>query len=1078
MIGNALFVRLANRWLAVAALVLSFNAYAQVDTGTLSGTVKDPSGGVISNASVQVTNPATGISTKLSTNGSGLYSAPDLKAGAYQISVSAPGFQSLTKTGIELRVQDRLAVDFTLTLGQSTQSVSVESQVSSLQTETSSLGQVVGTTQIQNMPLNGRNYIQLATLGAGTAPSYNASERNSFTANGVREIQNSYLLDGIDNKNKIVGFDSSAAQSIEPVIDSVEEFKVQTSTFSAEFGQAAGAVVNVTTKSGTNQFHGSAFEYLRNSFFDADPYFQPANTAKPQFIQNQYGTTFGGPVVKDRTFFFFGWQGTRTDDAAPQLGVVPTAAQRSGIFTTPVYDPATTTKVGSTYTRAQFAGNVIPSSRFDPVSAQLLSLYPAPNLAGKSNFFSNQKETIAQDQYVARVDHRFSNKDSIFGRYSTQANTNNLPAPLPLPASNPSIVKPAAHSIVASETHIFTPSLISELRGGYQETQEIQNISAPREFSQYGITGVPNYPQVTGLPTFAVSGLTTIGTTGPGTLQTAATGSGNLPIDKEGRVIQADGNLSWVHGRHTLKFGFDFQQVSLYANVTLNARPAYSFTGVYTQNPQSRSSTGSAFADFLLGDTASATESTRSVSNSRQHIYQAYVQDDWQVSSKLTINAGLRYELPLPFYELNNHYADLILEPGTLYGTILQASNAAANGYPNSFSQPNYHNFAPRLGLAYKLDSRTVIRAAAGIFYGRDENLGVAGRPTNNPPYFVTTTYTSDQIDPNISLSTGFPASALTPGSQSTPTVNSYPKYAPTPYVQQWNFSVQRELRGGFSAQVSYVGSSSHDLYMQNNVDQPLPGAGAIQARRPLTAYSAINAYDPYVSAHYDSLQSQLERRFRKGLTLLAAYTWSHSIDNDNGSTREDAYNLGLEHASSSFDIRQRFVTSSVYELPFGKGKPYLNSSRIGNILAGGWQLSAIVTKQTGLPFTPVEAVDSSNTGTTERPNRIASGVLSNQNVNNWFNVAAFTTPAQYTFGNSGRNILRGPGLINIDLGLSRVIPITETIHAEFRAETFNFLNTPQFGLPNATLGTSTVGTITTTVNSSRELQFALRLSF
>lgn len=1067
-------------WIVACIAAFTCSALAQVDTGTISGTVRDQTGGVVQSAGVQVNNSSTGVDLKVITNNQGLYSVPDLKAGVYQISVRAPGFETLTKTGIEVRVQDRVAVDFTLQLGQSSIAVAVESQVSALQTEMSSLGQVVENSEIQGMPLNGRNYIQLASLGAGTSPAYNSSERNSFTANGVREIQNSYLLDGIDNKNKIVGFDSSSAQSIEPVIDSVEEFKVQTSTFSAEFGQAAGAVVNVTTKSGTNQFHGSAFEYLRNSFFDADPFFQPGGTAKPQFIQNQYGATIGGPIIKDRTFFFFGWQGTRTDDAAPQLAVVPTQAQINGQFSTAIYNPATTIRnpSGSGYVRAPFPGNLIPAGDFDPTSVKLLSLYPSPNLSGKSNFFSNQKESIAQDQYVGRVDHRFSDKDSLFGRYSDSGNTNILPAPLPPPASNPSVVTPSAHSISTSETHIFTPSLINEVRAGYQETQEIQNVDAPREFSQYGIVGVPDYSQVLGLPTFAVSGLTTIGTTGPGTLQTAATGSGNLPIDKEGRVIQANDNLSWVHGRHTLKFGFDFEQVTLYANVTLNARPAYTFTGVYTENPQSRSTTGSAFGDFLLGDTATATESTRSISNSRQHIYGGYVQDDWQVTSRLTINAGLRYELPLPFYETSNHYANLILEPGRLYGTLLQADNAAANGYRNSFSNPNFHNLAPRLGLAYKITPKTVIRAAAGVFYGIDENLGVAGRPTNNPPYFVTTTYTSDQIDPNIILSQGFPPNALTPGSTSTPTVNSFPKFAPTPYVQQWNLSLQQELGGGFTGQVSYVGSSSHDLYLQNNVDQPLPGPGSVQARRPLTAYSAINAYDPYVSAHYDALQSQLERRFSKGLTLLAAYTYAHGLDNDN-SSRQDADDLSVEKASSSFDLRQRFVLSSVYELPFGKGKTFLRDSRIGNIVAGGWQLSGIFTKQTGLPFTPIESVDASNTGTTERPNRIGSGVLtSGQSINEWFNVAAFTSPEEYTFGNSGRNILRGPGLTNTDLGLSRIIPVTERIHMEFRAEAFNLFNTPQFGLPNATLGTSTVGTITTTLNAQRELQFALRVAF
>jgi hypothetical protein len=296
--------------------------------------------------------------------------------------------------------------------------------------------------------------------------------------------------------------------------------------------------------------------------------------------------------------------------------------------------------------------------------------------------------------------------------------------------------------------------------------------------------------------------------------------------------------------------------------------------------------------------------------------------------------------------------------------------------------------------------------------------------------------------------------------------------------VQQWNLSLQRELPGGLAAQVSYVGSSSHDLYLQNNIDQPLPGPGNVQARRPLPEYSAINAYNPYISAHYESLQSQLERRYSKGLTLLAAYTWSHALDNDS-SSRQDAYDLAAEKASSNFDLRQRFVFSSVYELPFGKGKAFLSSSRIGNAVAGGWQLSGIFTKQTGLPFTPVESVDASNTGTTERPNRIASGVLSSgQSINEWFNLAAFTTPGEYTFGNSGRNILVGPGLTNVDLGLSRVIPATERIHIEFRAEAFNLFNTPQFGLPNATLGTSTAGTITTVVNPQRELQFALRLAF
>ena len=1072
----------------VVLVAFAVTAFGQVDTGSISGFVKDQSGAVLQNATVKIENTATSTSLGVVTNSSGFYSAPDLKSGVYQIEVSLPGFETLTKKGIEVRVQDRISVDFQLNVGQISESVSVESTAPLLESDSSSLGQLVESNQIQNTPLNGRNYIQLATLGAGTTPSQQTAERNTFVANGARPIQNSYLLDGVDNKNKIVGFDNSPAQSIEPVIDAIQEFKVQTSTFSAEFGQSAGAVVNATIKSGTDQFHGSLFEYLRNSFFDADPYFQPAQTANPQFIQNQFGATLGGPIIKQHTFFFFAWQSSRTTDAAPQLAAVPTLAQRAGQFSTSIYDPATTVANpdGTGYVRTPFPGNYVPSTRFDPVSAKLLSLFPAPNLNGKNNFFSNQTEHVDNDQFIGRIDHRFNDKDSLFGRYVTSANTNVLPAQLPPPTSQPSIVTPEAHSFAASETHVFAPNLFNEARFGYQETREVQNIDGERLFSQYGIIGAPDLSNVLGLPVFSVAGLTSIGTTGPGNLLTPATGSGNLPIDKQGRTIQIDENLSWVRGRHTFKFGFDFQQVTLYADSTLNARPTYNFSGVYTQNPQNRSTTGAAFADFLLGDTSASVVSTRSISNSRQHIYQGYVQDDWKVSSRFTINAGLRYELPLPFYETQNHYSDVILEPSALYGSLLDASNAGEYGYRNSFTDPNWHNFAPRLGFAYQLTPKTVIRAAAGIFYGRDENVPIARRPTNNPPYFIQTNYTSDQIDPSIVLSQGFPSNALDPSTVQTPAVNSYLKHSPTPYVQQWNFNLQREVGAGFLAQLAYVGSSSHDLYYPDQIDQPSPGPGKVQARRPFPQYSALYVYAPFVSSNYESLQAQLERRLSNGLSLLAAYTYSHSIDNgpsqtDNVSAPQNALDFSAERGSSNFDIRHRFVLSEVYELPFGKGKRYLNGSRIANQIAGGWQISGIFSAQTGLPFTPILSYDPTNTGiTSARPNRLGNGALpsAQRGPNDWFDLAAFVAPPAYAYGNSGRDILTGPGFRNINLSLSRLIALSERFHLEFRAEAFNLFNTPELGLPNATLGQTTTGVISTVVNPQRELQFALRLAF
>ncbi len=724
-----------------AALLLGLAAtqavYAQLDTGAVSGTVKDSTGAIIQSAAIKIADTETGIVVSLLSNNDGFYSAPALHIGNYVITASATGFATETRKGIVLRVQDRLSIDFTLSPGQTATVVTVEGGAPILQTDDTSVGQVVDEATMDNLPLNGRNYINLATLAAGTSPSRRGAERDTFIANGAREIQNTYLLDGIDNKNKIVGFDSSAAQSIEPVIDGVQEFKVQTSTFSAEFGQAAGAVVNVTLKSGTNQLHGSVWEYLRNSFFDAKPYFQVLGQ-KPNYNQNQFGATLGGPIIKDRTFVFASWQMLDSVEVSPQLATVPTLNQRAGIFSTTIYDPASTAKNpnGSGYVRTPFPGNKIPQGEWDPVASGLLALYPLPNLTGSTNFLSDQTERISSQQGNIRGDHRFSEKDAMFLRYSKQEVSSVLPALLPPPAALPSDVWTEAHSVAASETHIFAPNLVNEARFGYMETIEIQQVPGTNEDAQFGIIGAPNYPEVHGLPTFGISGLSTLGTTGPGSLPIATTGSGNLPLDKEGRNIQFLDNVSWVKGRHTIKFGVDAERVDLYGYVTLSARPSYSFSGVYTQNPQSRAGTGSAFADFLLGYVNSYTVSTRPQNNEVQHTFESYVQDDWKVSQKLTVNLGLRYELAMPWYETKNRFSDFILQPGPAFGQLITADQASQFGYRNSFATPDAKNFAPRVGVAYQVTPKTVIRSGFGVFYGRtDENLGISSRPTNNPPY-------------------------------------------------------------------------------------------------------------------------------------------------------------------------------------------------------------------------------------------------------------------------------------------------------------------------------------------------------
>ena len=1062
--------------------------YAQVDTGAISGVVKDASGAVMVAANVKIKDVETGVTTVLLTNNDGFYSAPSLHLGKYEMTASAPGFATEIKKDIEVRVQDRLNIDFTLSPGQTTTTVTVEGGAPILQTEETSVGQVVSQETMENLPLNGRNYIQLATLAAGTSPSQRGAERDTFIANGAREIQNTYLLDGIDNKNKIVGFDSSAAQAIEPVLDGVQEFKVQTSTFSAEFGQAAGAVVNVTMRSGTNEYHGSAWDYIRNSFFDAKPYFQVLGQ-KPDYNQNQFGATFGAPIKKDKTFFFGSWQSLRSVDEAPQLATVPTLQQRAGIFTTVVYDPNSTVPNpnGTGYIRTPFPNKTIPMSDWDAVSTKLLALYPLPNLKGASNYFSDQKERLSNDQYNFRLDHRFSDKDTFFARYSRTEGENVLPAALPPPSSVPSDVFPDARSTAASETHIFRNNLINELRFGYMETREIQQVPGTNEDAAFGIQGAPDYPEVHGLPTFGITGLNTLGTTGPGTLPLGATGSGNLPLNKQGKNLQYLDNLSWIKGRHTIKVGVDFEQVTLYGYVTLSARPNFDFTGVYTQNPQARAGTGSPFADFLLGWVNDYTTSTRPRNWSRQHTFESYIQDDWKVSQKLTVNLGVRYELAMPWYELNNNYSDFILQPGPAYGQLITAPEAGQYGLRNSFATPDKLNFAPRAGLAYQLTPKTVVRSGFGLFYGRtDENLGISSRPTNNPPYFLRSINTGDQVHQLITLSEGIPANILNPNDIVNSNVNSWPIHMPLPYTYEWNLNVQQELGAGFTGQLGYVGSSSHDLYVDPNFNQPQPGPGALGPRRPFPQYSSILAFLPLDRSNYNSMIVQVERRFRRGFSFLGAYTWSHSLDYggqvsdslDYGP--QNPYNWTSNYASTNFDVRQRLSASYIYELPFGAGKPWVNQPGVGRLLLGGWQLSGVVAVQTGLPITPILSYDPTNTGTTARPNVVSGAALypSNQTPTDWFNNSAFVAPAAYTYGDAGRNIIRGPGLHNSDMGLQRTATIKEKYQVQFTAQAFNMFNTPQFGLPKNTVGIGTTGVITTVATPERQFQLGLHFIF
>jgi len=1042
----------------LVAFSCSVALLAQVDTGVVSGFVTDPSGAVVPGATITITRPESASPAELLTNESGFYSAPALRPGRYEVLVGKEGFRSQKSQPFELHVQDRAEINFQLDVASAEQSIFVKAAAPLLESETSSLGHVVEEKTVSELPLNGRNFIQLAILGAGTLQSRTV-ERDNFISNGARALQNSYLLDGVDNRNWIMG-NVGSAQIVQSIIDTIQEFKVQTATFSAEFGQSAGGVVNVTTKSGTNSLHGNLFEFLRNSRTDATPFFEPLGQPKPLHIQNQFGATLGGPIVRDRTFFFAGWQSSHEMIAAPQIASVPTLDMRQGIFSKPVLDPGTQTP---------FPGNTVSKERWDPVAAALLQLYPLPNLPGEANnFFYNPKERLSSDSYDARIDHRLSAKDFLLARASWNTGHNELPTKLPPPANGQGYVDLRGRSLMLSATRTISSSMLNELRFGAAYTDIQEDLFGERLFDQYGIKGGANDPKIKGLPNIVIASLSNLGISPVGGAPIPAAGSANLPNEKSGKIYQILENFSWIRGRHAIKLGVDLKRITLFAYATNMARPRFMFDGSYTNID---------FADFLLGYVQKVTASRQFIATLRQGVYHGYIQDDWKATKTLTFNMGVRYELTTPFTEAYDRQSNFVLDSGPCYLQLVTVGEQARCSVGRALVRADFNNIAPRLGLAYQVNPKTVVRSGFGVFYGRDENAGIVMRLPNNPPFVTSATFQGDKNTP-IFLRDGIPTSALTAVNGNTNFISS-PFDLPMPYVVQWNLNVQRQLGAGFVAQLGYTGSEAHKLMGGTNVNQPYPGGGNVNARRPYPGFGDILVRGPQISSNYHALLAQLERRFRTGFNLLASYTYGHSIDGGSGGGdlndpgAQDARNLAAQRASSNFDVQQRFVLSGVYELPWGKKPGVLHR------LVRDWQISGIYSHQTGQPFTVTLSKDPTLTGTTARPDRLRDGSLPDgeRSVNRWFDTSAFVASCA-CFGNSGRNILRGPGLFNVDVGVTRDFRFTERMRLQFRSEAFNVFNHPNLGLPAAVIGSADAGTISTVASPERQIQLALKLYF
>ena len=1069
--------------LLAVALFIAAMAFAAVD-GTILGTVYDPSGAVVSNAKIVVRSETTNLERETKTGSEGNYTVPGLSPGPYTVTVEAPGFKRDVYDKLDLRVEQSLRVDATLTVGQTSESVEVSTQTQLVDTDAASLGQVINRERVNRLPLNGRFFLQLALLSPGSnagAPGNRQEsnqEGNSVAVNGARSAANTYLIDGVDNSSGFNGY-----YVVSPSVDAIQEFKVQTNAYTAEFGRSAGAQINLITRSGSNQFHGSLFEFLRNDALDANNWFSNAGglTTKPPYRRNQFGGAVGGPVLKNRTFFFFNYEGTRIRQAQTRVATVPTAAMKMGDFSglATIYDPLTLLN-GQ---RTPFANNMIPSSRISSASKDLEGYVPNPTGPGLSgNFTRNASLKDDTNQYGFRLDQKIGDKGQLFVRFFYAPRSVDNPSTFGTPAigdgsfSSGVTETDGRHLYALGYSHVFSPTLINEFRAGYNRFVWLynQNNLGHDYAKEAGIQGLPGDPDVVGFPQINITGFNSWGD------------AGFVPnITRPDATINVNDGLTWVKGAHTFKAGIDFRYNDRFFLTGSAFRGSFAFNGTYTASQPGGS--GTPLADYLLGFTSSASRTVgTNEAYSQSRFYHYYAQDDWKVSRRLTVYLGLRFEWNPPYFAKDNRITNFNFTNGALVFADPKYNPGNLNfptGVANTRSTINAdkNGWAPRFGFAYRLteDNKTSLRGGYGLFFDQETGNPQLNMSLSNPPFQFNAAVSPNQATPDTQLATAF---AFTPQFGGTPGLEAFQMNFKNSYIQHWNISLQREL-GGVLFEAAYAASSGTHLISRNSQNQPLPGLGSIQARRPYPLFAGITYDGSFGSSNYNSLQLKSEKRLTKGISFLASYTWSKSIDNssqfDTSSPNPQNYTSYMR-GPSNFDQTHRGVVSGIWELPFGKGRRFISGANaVTNAILGGWNLSEIFTAASGFPFTVTIPVDRANIGTgSQRPDVVGNWNVSNQSVAQWFNPSAFALPALYTFGNAGRNILRGPGFVNLDSSIMKRFYPVERQFLEFRCELFNATNTPSFGLPSSTIGTSSAGRITSLQSINRQIQFALRYEF
>ena len=1156
--------------LLVSSGFLPHSTFAQAGRAEITGEVRDQNGGVIVAALVTATEIQTGQTATVTTGSEGLFTLTGLKPGLYALTVEAANFRKLQREGINLATGERLRLELILTTGAVNDLITVTADAPLLRSETGSLGQVVDHRKIVSLPLNGRNFFSLITLAPGVAAPPPTSAGPSLPRlNGGRPRVNEFLYDGISALQPEPG-----QVAFNPVIDAIQEFKLETNSPPAEFGRFNGGVVNLTTKSGTNELHGTAFEFLRNEALNARNLFAPATAAnpnKPVFRRNQYGFAVGGPISKDRTFFFGDFQGMRQLIGRVLISNVPTLAQHNGDFSSSLGAPlflqttttgsvttvsATTTNTGTPINvidtngntiqarvgqifrisdRRAYAGNIIPLADFDPVAKKLLDRYPLPTSSGAANNFRRiGNEGTNQDQFDTRLDHRFSDRNQVFGRFSFFNEDATPVTPLPDGSGNITqgalgLQKSRGYQAVGNYLHVFPANFMNELRVGYTrrsiDRRALLLDSPPSQ--SLGLPGIPqNAAFQNELPTFTIAGLQQLG---PST---------NTDSLFNTDVTQVFDSLGWQRGRHSMKFGVDFRVERL--NVLQPPSPTgiFNFTAPFSNSrgttntigTQSGGATtssvlsgqaGNALASFLLGQVSNfSIDLQQNTIHPRARILEFFAQDDFKATSRLTINLGLRYTLNFPSTETENQGAVFNLN-------TQQLEYLGKNGFPDSARDLHKGNFAPRLGLACRFTDKTVIRAGYGIVW--QEQAGIT-TPFTIPqfPFIQTVTQRSlDGITPAFVLSNGpnVQPIPLSPDAGLGQGVFSVDRDLGSGYAQQWNLAIQREISNNFVIEVAYAGSKiTHVGIPDTNINQltveqlaqgstllqqvanpffgQIPRSSSIgdptipraQLLRPYPRFTTVSLYRNNVgNTSYHALQAKLEKRLARGLAFLISYTRSRLID-DAGSVFDasiltgpvanfpvaDSFNRALEKEASTGDVPNVFVTSFNYELPFGKGH-HFTLTGVANKLLGDWSVAGAILLQSGLPF-PVTQITNFNAFAgfgTQRPNILRNPTLPSdeRTTDRWFDTSAFAVAPQFTLGNASRNPVRGPGLSTADIAFIKRTYFGETKNIEFRTEVFNLTNTPPLSNPNGVLGNAAFGTITS-AGDPRVIQFGLKLNF